>query len=224
DYTNQYGVRPFWPFWERWYSWDIVSIIEPALYLCLIPALVLPKLFSAGKPLPHGRAAAILSLGAIVSLYTVRDYEHRRAVRALENMHFNLATPDRASVFPYFWSVFQWYAVVETTDSFATSNIDSATGKLDLKELRFFHKEPETPATLAAKRSYAGRAYLDWAQYPWITQKKEGEKTIVRFKDLRFDFPQMRGSSTLSCTVELDKDLRVVGEVFGSRRQSPPID
>src|ERR1700739_926007 len=23
DYTNSYGVRPFWPFSERWISWDI---------------------------------------------------------------------------------------------------------------------------------------------------------------------------------------------------------
>jgi inner membrane protein len=112
---------------------------------------------------------------------------------------------------------------VETTDSFATSEIDSRTGKLDLRQLRFFHKVAETPATLAAKRSYAGRVYLDWAQYPWTTKQQDGEKTVVHFKDLRFEFPQMRGSNTLSCTVELDNDLHVVGEVFGSRRQEPPI-
>src|SRR6202790_4737698 len=29
DFTNNYGVRPFWPFSERWVSWDIVFIIEP---------------------------------------------------------------------------------------------------------------------------------------------------------------------------------------------------
>src|SRR5438309_5939835 len=28
DFTNNYGVRPFWPFSERWYSWDIVFIVE----------------------------------------------------------------------------------------------------------------------------------------------------------------------------------------------------
>ena len=29
DFTNNYGVRPFWPFSEKWYSWDIVFIVEP---------------------------------------------------------------------------------------------------------------------------------------------------------------------------------------------------
>ncbi len=31
DFTNNYGVRPFWPFWEKWFSWDIVFILEPVI-------------------------------------------------------------------------------------------------------------------------------------------------------------------------------------------------
>jgi inner membrane protein len=224
DFTNNYGVRPFWPFWEKWYSWDIVSIIEPALYLTLLPALVLPGLFSRGKPMPHGRTAAVLALIAIASLYAVRDYEHRHAVHELEGMHFNLSAPVRASAYPYLWNVFRWYGVAETNDFFATSDIDARSGKLDLKELRFFHKRPETPATLAARTSYAGRVYLDWAKYPLVTEAASGDDTIVHFKDLRYDFPQMRGGSMLSCTIELDSNLHVIGEMFGARKQQPPLD
>ena len=32
DFTNNYGVRPFWPFSEKWYSWDIVFIFEPVIF------------------------------------------------------------------------------------------------------------------------------------------------------------------------------------------------
>ena len=46
DFTNNYGVRPFWPFWEKWYSWDIVFIIEPVILIFLVAGLVLPALFS----------------------------------------------------------------------------------------------------------------------------------------------------------------------------------
>lgn len=224
DFTNNYGVRPFWPFWGKWYSWDIVSIIEPALHIFLFSGLLLPAFFSRHKPLPRGRTAAVLALVCIAGLYAVRDHEHRKAVRALAEMHFNFATPVRASAYPYFWNVFRWYAVTETQDLFATSDINSGSGKLDLKELRLFHKRPETPATLAAKRSYAGRVYLDWAQYPLVTELSSGDDTTVHFKDLRFDYPQMRGGKTLSCTVELDSNLHVVGEMFGARKQQPPLD
>ena len=45
DFTNNYGVRPFWPFWEKWYSWDIVFIIEPLILVILGAGLVLPAYF-----------------------------------------------------------------------------------------------------------------------------------------------------------------------------------
>ena len=79
--------------------------------------------------------------------------------------------------------------------------------------------------TLAAKRSYLGRVYLDWAKYP-ITETEpitaQGEITgfIVRFKDLRFQQPGRPNRSVLSATVELDRNLKVVGEYFGLRRAS----
>src|SRR5260370_25849090 len=45
DFTNNYGVRPFWPFSERWYSWDIVFIVEPVMLVFLTLGLVVPALF-----------------------------------------------------------------------------------------------------------------------------------------------------------------------------------
>jgi inner membrane protein len=224
DFTNSYGVRPFWPLWEGWYSWDIVFIIEPALYVIFAAALVAPVLYSRGKPLPHGRREAIIGLIAITIFYAVRDYEHRKAVNSVQAMHFNLLAPERVSAYPYFWNIFRWYAVAETSDFFATSDLDLRTGKLDMRELRFYHKRPDTPATIAAKGSYAGRVYLDWAEYPWISQSVTGTNTVVYLKDLRFDYPARRGTGTLSCTVELDGNFHVVGELMGRRRQSPPID
>src|SRR5580658_10636411 len=46
DYTNDYGVRPFWPFSEKWYSWDIVFIADPIMLLFLAVGLLLPALFA----------------------------------------------------------------------------------------------------------------------------------------------------------------------------------
>src|SRR5215813_7544606 len=80
DFTNNYGVRPFWPFWHKWYSWDIVFIVEPALYIFLLSALVIPAIYWRRRPIAHGRGAAIAALVAVVSLYAVRDHEHRKAL------------------------------------------------------------------------------------------------------------------------------------------------
>lgn len=224
DYTNNYGVRPFWPFSERWYSWDIVFIVEPALYIILIAGLVLPAIFSRHESLQRGRTAASVALLCVVALYAARDYEHRKAVDALKHQEFESTAPVRVSAYPYYWHLFRWYAVAETNGFFATSDMDSRSGQLDRSELELFPKSPETAATLAAKRSYLGRVYLDWAQYPLVTETVSGEDSIVHFQDLRFDYPQLRGRITLSATVELDKNLHVVGEAFGKRPQVPPLD
>jgi len=224
DFTNNYGVRPFWPFWEKWYSWDIVFIFEPALYIILIAGLVVPALFSRHKPLPRGRRFSITALICVALLYAFRDHEHRHAVQALRQQQFESGEPRRVSVYPYYWHLYQWYAVAETRDSFATSDIDSRTGQLNRPELEYFQKPPETPATLAAKRTYLGRVYLSWAQYPLVTETAAGDGSLVHFRDLRYDYPQLRGRITLSGSVELDRNLRVVHEMFGRKEQSPPLD
>lgn len=224
DYTNNYGVRPFWPFWEKWYSWDIVFIVEPALYIILIGGLVLPVIFSRKAPIPRGRWAAVLALFCVAGLYAARDHEHRKAVHVLASKHFNSAVPLRVSAYPFYWHLFNWYGVAETQDFFVTADMDSRAGELRSNQLRYIGKPPETPATLAAKRSYLGRVYLDWAQYPLVTQSLSGKDFSVEFVDLRFAYQMFRGGRVpLSATVEVDRSLRLVGEKFGDRSQVPPI-
>src|ERR1700722_11065060 len=44
DWTNNYGLRPFFPFNPRWYSGDLVFIAEPVIWALLIAALIFPAL------------------------------------------------------------------------------------------------------------------------------------------------------------------------------------
>jgi inner membrane protein len=228
DFTNNYGVRPFWPFSEKWYSWDIVFIIEPVMLVLMIIGLVAPLLFAlidkevgARHRGPRGRVAATLALVGIVLMWGLRDYEHRRAVNALEARTYKGADPVRVSAYPRIIDPFHWYGVVETPTSYALTLVDSITPEVDPEgQLQIRYKPEETPITLAAKRSYAGRVFLDWAQYP-ITETEEIASPqggyIVFFQDLRFaGFGGGRGSAPLGRAVELDKNLHVVGDVFGT--------
>ncbi len=222
DFTNNYGVRPFWPFWGTWYSWDIVFIVEPILYVILIAGLVAPLIFSGKKLLPGGRMAALVALICVAGLYAVRDHEHRSAVQALEGQTFDSAPPVRVSVYPYPLVFLRWYAVVETRDSFVTSDFYSLDRRLEPKRVLEIPKPPETPAALAAEQSDFGRAYLAWAQYPLVTEEQAGPNTIVQFRDLRFDYPGMRGRINLSGAVELDSNHHVIAERWGNRQPQPP--
>jgi inner membrane protein len=234
DFTNNYGVRPFWPFSEKWYSWDIVFIFEPIMFTMLLLGLIAPSLFSlidreigAHASRPRGRLAASLALIGVVLLWGVRDFEHRRAVAALSARTYQGAEPLRVSAYPALSDPFQWYGVVETESFFVLAPVNSLTPEIDSEsDLTIRYKPEQTPVTLAADKSYLGRVYLDWAQYP-ITETEilssPQKGYVVDFQDLRFvQLPSLlnRGRerrSALGAGVELDEHLHVIGDLFGHR-------
>ncbi len=235
DYTNSYGVRPFEPFSYKWYSWDIVFIFEPLLYVALLGGLLLPSLFGlindeiggGRKRAPRGRAGAMAALIAVVAIWGVRDYEHRRAVATLEAQLYHGAEPIKVSAYPYYLNPFRWYGVVETEAFYEQTLVDSLTPEVNPNGQAYTRfKHEETPASEAAKRSYLGRVYLDWAQYPVTEVERTDDPAgyLVRFYDLRFDYPDLRRrGATLGARLRLDDQLRVIGEYFGARQQRPDL-
>jgi inner membrane protein len=233
DFTNNYGVRPFWPFSERWYSWDIVFIVEPVLLVTLILGLIVPVLFAlihqeigVRSKGPQGRLAATLALAGVIAVWVIRDYEHRRAVAALESRIYLGADPIRVSAYPYWVNPFRWSGVAETPAFFALMNVDSLVPEVDPEgRMQIRYKPEETPVTLAAKETYLGQVYLDWAQYP-ITETEQADDGqtayVVRFRDLRYSYPGRETRATLSATVFLDRNLRLVDQRFGIRAGSKP--
>jgi inner membrane protein len=234
DFTNNYGVRPFWPFSEKWYSWDIVFIVEPVMLAFLILGLIVPALFGlidkeigARRRGPGGRVAATLALAGIVLMWGLRDYEHRRALDALQARTYNDAAPLRASAYPKPIDPFHWYGVVETPAFFALASVDSLGPEVDREgRLEIRYKPEETPVTLAAKNSYVGRAFLDWAQYPITeteTLQPPQQGSIVLFQDLRYagiprSIAPRRSRGGLSKAVQLDQNLHVVGDVYDTKQ------
>jgi inner membrane protein len=58
DYTNNYGVHPFWPFYDGWVYGDSVFILEPLLWLAAAPLIFVLQSTWA-------RALVALALGAM---------------------------------------------------------------------------------------------------------------------------------------------------------------
>ena len=172
---------------------------------------------------PPDASPRLLALLGVIAVWGVRDYEHRRAVNALDSRIYDGADPVRVSAYPHWLNPFQWYGVVETRNFFATMAVDSSVPEADPEgRMQIRQKPEETPVTLAAKRSGLGRVYLDWAQYPVVETEETGSGYIVRFRDLRYYDPSQTRRSVLSASVELDQKLRVVREAFGSRSRQVP--
>jgi len=227
DFTNNYGVRPLAPFNPRWYSWDIAFIVDPFILTALFLGLVTPGIFAlvteeigARKPHFRGRGGAIFAFVCMVAALLVRDYQHRRAVNALNSITYRSEDPLRASAFPNPINPLAWNGVVETRDFFELLPVDSGSGQIDPQNLAVVRYKPEeTPVTLAAKKSRLGRVYLDWAAYPLVENERlEGNAGYrVQFQDLRFASAEtfLRRRGPLAGHVELDPQLRVVDQYMG---------
>lgn len=61
DYTNSYGVHPFWPFYNGWVYGDSVFILEPLLWLAAVPLVFLLQSVLA-------RVLVALALGLVTIL------------------------------------------------------------------------------------------------------------------------------------------------------------
>lgn len=63
DWTNSYGLHPFWPLDDRWRYGDAVFIIEPWFWVVAVPSLVA----AARSRVARGLLAAVLIAGLVLA-------------------------------------------------------------------------------------------------------------------------------------------------------------
>jgi inner membrane protein len=245
DWTNNYGVRPFFPFSPRWYAGSFVFIFDPLLFVALLIGLVAPSLFGligsevgARKPAFLGRGWAIFALGAMVGIWCWRLIEHDTAVRIASTASYGPnamgAEVLRVTASPYPGNPYRWHTVAETPAFYQMATVNSLTDTMTTDPAEdLFYKPEATPATLTAERSRLGRVYLDWSSWPLVTDigpavpPEAGlgapDATAVRFIDLRFLYDtsllQGRSNPPISGTVYVDAGRGVAEMDFGGRAQ-----
>lgn len=194
DFTNNYGLRPFFPFHPQWYAGSFVFIFDPVLFVLLLSAFILPLLFGlissevgARRPAFRGRGWAIAVLALIVCWWSARAYEHGRAVelaqeqsRAVDpgdpehNVAARFAQPVRVLANPDPLSLFRWYTVSDFGNFYQLAEADTLAGHLSPAQ-DVLPKPAQTPAVLAAVGTPLGRAYLDWSPVPIVTVRAPGD-------------------------------------------------
>ncbi|MGA2166881.1 MAG: metal-dependent hydrolase [Terracidiphilus sp.] len=246
DWTNNYGLRPFFPFNPRWYAGSFVFIAEPVLWALLLAGLVIPGLLGlvageigARRREFRGRGWAIFALAGVVVLCGWRWAEHAHAQALVENTQITAVPVKRVALEPYPINPFRWHAILETADFYQTAEIDTRSGEIDSDPRRdVLFKPSATAATEAAKRTPLGQAYLDWGT--WAVVRDVGQEpvagmnapelapnqtwTTVEFSDLRFAYSYLgtgraTGRSPLSGWVYIVDGHEDAGEAMGGREQ-----
>lgn len=207
DWTNNYGVRPFFPFNPRWYSLDIAFILEPVVFLSLLFGLAIPGILGladreigAPKSLFRGRKWAVGALLLAAFDLGFRAVEHHSGIEALRSAAVP-APVIRVGLEPYPVNPFRWFAIIETKNYYLTGPLTLNGESVDGEALKgVVFKPPVTPAVRAAESCWLGRVFLDWSKYPIVADRgpANGEAsnelapqpldTAVEFRDLRFSY------------------------------------
>jgi len=246
DWTNNYGVRPFFPFNPRWYAGSFIFIAEPVMWGLLLMAVIAPWLLGLAdseigvrrRPF-RGRNWAIFALAGIVVLWCFRWAERAQALAMVDNTQIASAPGKRVAMEPYPVNPFRWHAILETQDFYQTAEINTNTGAIDTDPRQdVVYKPPATAATEAAKQTPLGQAYLDWGTWavvhdvgpealaglapPNLPQNRQW--TTVEFTDLRFAYSYLgsgraTGRSPLGGWVYIVDGRDDAGEAMGGRAQ-----
>jgi inner membrane protein len=210
DWTNNYGLRPFFPLNPRWYAGSFMFIAEPVVWALFFLALFMPwvlgladrEIGARRKPF-RGRGWAIFALAGIFVYGGFRWSDHTHARALTENIQLTSEPALRMAFEPYPINPFRWHAIIETADFYQTAEIDTRTGSIDSDPSQdVMYKPADTPAVEAAKRTLLGQVYLDWGS--WAVVRDVGQEpvagmeppnlpsgrtwTTVEFSDLRFDY------------------------------------
>ncbi len=220
DWTNNYGVRPFFPLNDHWYAGSFMFIVEPILYGIFFLAFIVPWLLGladreigAHRAEFKGQGWAIFALAGMLILGCVRWAERAHALAVLGNTNVTSQPVNRTAAEPYPVNPFRWHAILETPDFYQTAEVNTWTDSIDSDPDRdLLYKPTDTPAIEAAKRTPLGQVYLDWGT--WAVVRDLGQQpapgmdppqlahgrtwTTIEFTDLRFDYTALgiRGVST----------------------------
>ena len=210
DWTNNYGLRPFFPFNPRWYAGSFMFIAEPVLWFLFFLAFFMPWIFGlidreigGIRKRFRGRGWAIFALAGMLLLDCLRWAEHAQAQTLLENGSVASAPVTRIGVEPYPINPFHWHAILETPGFYQVAEVNTLHSTVDSDPRRdVMYKPEDTPAVEAAKRTLLGQVYLDWGS--WAVVRDVGQEpipgvdppklplgrtwTTVEFSDLRFDY------------------------------------
>lgn len=223
DWTNNYGVRPFYPFNPRWYAGNFVFIAEPAMWVLLFAALIIPGLLGlADREISSRRAAAsfrgrgmaIFALCGIFLLWCFRYVQHSQAEDLVRNNPITLDPVDRIAAEPYPWNPFRWHIIVETPNYYQFAEVNTRTQNIDSDaQTDQMYKPKYTPAVEAAKQTLLGQVYLDWGT--WAVVSDIGQVQLVGI-----DPPKLPPGRTWT-TVEFT-DLRFGYDFRGTGNTRPP--
>jgi inner membrane protein len=194
DLWTSYGTRALLPFDPTWYSLDWMFIIDPVFLALLVGACWLGK--------ERMKRLALALACAYIGLRAGAQWMARGQAESLAGSEFThvRALPDPLSLN-------RWRFIASNAEAFATGYVP-AIGTARSK-VTFPRLAPDALARRVAKESRAARVFLDFSAFARFETRREGEFTVLIWRDLRF---ADRRADGFFCEVKVDAAGRIVSD------------
>lgn len=211
DMINSYGTQLFMPFTRYRYAWDLVMIIDPFITVSLILALALSVIFKRRRVLFCGIAIAL-----ILTYVGLRAVCHAIAVGTVEKFALPGEKVVASGAYPEILTPFEWLYVIETDSHYYTGEVHILKG--ETRPNPAYTKLPEDEIVQVAKKAKTAEVFLRFAKYPYLNYHREGDRWVVTWRDLRYDYPfgslRKRNRPAFLTTVVVSADRRILEESF----------
>ncbi len=199
DLTTQYGTRIMSPLdWEQ-YSLDLTFIIDPYIIAGLAICLILGWRNRRRAPVI---AAAKLVL--MVLYFGARHYLHDEAKEFLKTK----VDANTYKMCPLPNDFLRWWFVARSGDEYTLGFADLFTRRVCIAE-RF--RPVHDPFIERSREVRAVRNFLYFARYPFADIRKEGDRTVVIWRELSFSF---REGDHFVTKVVFDRDGKILASGF----------
>lgn len=201
DLWTSYGTRALLPFDSTWYSWDWIFIVDPALLVLLLIAA-----FGEGRLARRGfRGWAIVAVVAYIGLRAGAHSLAADQAKAVAGPNFDLVR-----VFPDPLRINKWRFLARSETEFASGYVP-AIGDARSR-VSFPRIAPDALVKRIAKESRVARIFLDFSAFPRLETRREGDETVILWRDLRFADRRANG---FFCEVRTDAQGQILSERMG---------
>lgn len=199
DLTTQYGTRILSPLdWEQ-YSLDLTFIVDPYIIMGLLACLILGWRNKKRAPV-----IAAVTLFLLVSYFGARHYLHNTTREFLKNR----IDANTYQMCPMPNDFLRWWFVARAGDEYMVGFADLFTQRVCVQET---FKPVHDPLIDRSRETKAVKNFLFSARYPYADVRKEGDRTVVLWRELSFAF---RAGDHFVTKVVFDKHGKVLASGF----------
>ena len=198
DLWTSYGTRALLPFDSTWYSWDLMFIVDPVFLGLLLLGCFGARWFGRPRLPPWALAGALGYIG----LRAAAQWMAQGQAQSFAGSGFEYV---RALPNPV--SLNRWRFLARSDEAFVTGSVQAlgtSRTKAEFKRLK-----PDDLVRRIAAESHAARVFLDFSPFPRLEVRREGEVTVIVWRDLRFASAVRSG---FFCEVRVDAANRVLSE------------